>query len=278
MGPKLEICSLATTFPVAVELGLRPLLICLQSRTLPTTLIYYIMASSTSELKFRKGLWECEKEERGLFLDHLIERWNIPKMVYWSVGTSSLFSCRYFVESSHPDVIQHLLQDPVIRECRLRNPEGEATELITETFTSRSAVSGLLGVGAFRVAAQVLLVQHLQPSDLALFLPLWHLLGQSGVKCCVQIQIFSFSYRLLSLLKTVVDLPLPGWQIHRVNPTSPWTYITFMSKWTKMRKKKKRHRQYLLKSSRLAKEPLPSTVPFLNWYQELVQPCMDSIV
>uniref|UniRef100_A0A8I6A5P4 General transcription and DNA repair factor IIH helicase/translocase subunit XPB n=1 Tax=Rattus norvegicus TaxID=10116 RepID=A0A8I6A5P4_RAT len=46
---------------------------------------------------------------------------------------------RYFVESSHPDVIQHLLQDPVIRECRLRNAEGEATELITETFTSKSA-------------------------------------------------------------------------------------------------------------------------------------------
>lgn len=47
---------------------------------------------------------------------------------------------RYFVESSHPDVIQHLLQDPVIRECRLRSSEGEVTELITETFTSRSAV------------------------------------------------------------------------------------------------------------------------------------------
>ncbi|KAF6361413.1 ERCC excision repair 3, TFIIH core complex helicase subunit [Rhinolophus ferrumequinum] len=48
---------------------------------------------------------------------------------------------RYFVESSHPDVIQHLLQDPVIRECRLRSPEGEATELITETFTSRPAIT-----------------------------------------------------------------------------------------------------------------------------------------
>uniref|UniRef100_A0A8C8X641 General transcription and DNA repair factor IIH helicase/translocase subunit XPB n=1 Tax=Panthera leo TaxID=9689 RepID=A0A8C8X641_PANLE len=48
---------------------------------------------------------------------------------------------RYFVESSHPDVIQHLLQDPVIRECRLRNSDGEATELITETFTSKSAIA-----------------------------------------------------------------------------------------------------------------------------------------
>lgn len=160
---------------------------------------------------FIKGYGNVRKERglRPLFLDHLIEQWNILKMVYWSVDSSFHFSCRYFVESSHPDVIQHLLQDPVIRECRLRNPEGEATELITETFTSRSAVSWLLGVGAFRVAAQVVFIQHLQPSDLALFLPLQHLLGHSGVKCCVQIYILSFSYRLLSLLKAVVDLPLP---------------------------------------------------------------------
>lgn len=79
---------------------------------------------------------------RPQFLDHLIEQWNLLKMVYQSVGTSFLISCRYFVESSHPDVIQHLLQDPVIRECRLRSSEGEATELITETFTSRPAVCG----------------------------------------------------------------------------------------------------------------------------------------
>nr|XP_009666171.1 PREDICTED: TFIIH basal transcription factor complex helicase XPB subunit [Struthio camelus australis] len=48
---------------------------------------------------------------------------------------------RYFVESTHPDVIQQLLQDHVIRDCRLRNAEGEETELITETFTSKSAIS-----------------------------------------------------------------------------------------------------------------------------------------
>ncbi|XP_027957114.1 general transcription and DNA repair factor IIH helicase subunit XPB [Eumetopias jubatus] len=62
---------------------------------------------------------------------------------------------RYFVESSHPDVIQHLLQDPVIRECRLRNSEGEATELITETFTSKSAIAktaeGSVGPSTSRV-------------------------------------------------------------------------------------------------------------------------------
>uniref|UniRef100_A0A8B9V4Z0 General transcription and DNA repair factor IIH helicase/translocase subunit XPB n=1 Tax=Anas zonorhyncha TaxID=75864 RepID=A0A8B9V4Z0_9AVES len=48
---------------------------------------------------------------------------------------------RYFVESTHPDVIQQLLQDHVIKDCRLRNAEGEETELITETFTSKSAIS-----------------------------------------------------------------------------------------------------------------------------------------
>lgn len=53
---------------------------------------------------------------------------------------SFFFYFRYFVESTHPDVIQQLLQDHVIKECRLRNAEGEETELITETFTSKSAV------------------------------------------------------------------------------------------------------------------------------------------
>ncbi|XP_069838491.1 general transcription and DNA repair factor IIH helicase/translocase subunit XPB [Dendropsophus ebraccatus] len=48
---------------------------------------------------------------------------------------------RYFVESAHPEVIQDLLKDSVIRSCRLRNEEGEETELITETFTSKSAIS-----------------------------------------------------------------------------------------------------------------------------------------
>ncbi|XP_027590632.2 general transcription and DNA repair factor IIH helicase subunit XPB [Pipra filicauda] len=48
---------------------------------------------------------------------------------------------RYFVESTHPDVIQQLLQDHVIKDCRLRNAEGEETELITETFTSKSAIA-----------------------------------------------------------------------------------------------------------------------------------------
>uniref|UniRef100_A0AAQ5ZP82 General transcription and DNA repair factor IIH helicase/translocase subunit XPB n=1 Tax=Amphiprion ocellaris TaxID=80972 RepID=A0AAQ5ZP82_AMPOC len=46
---------------------------------------------------------------------------------------------RYFVESAFPDVIQRLLQDNVIRECRLRAADGTDTELITEVIHSKSA-------------------------------------------------------------------------------------------------------------------------------------------
>lgn len=49
--------------------------------------------------------------------------------------------CRYFVESAFPDVIQRLLQDPVIRDCRLRTAEGEEPELITEVISNKPAVS-----------------------------------------------------------------------------------------------------------------------------------------
>lgn len=49
--------------------------------------------------------------------------------------------CRYFVESAFPDVIQRLLQDPVIRDCRLRTTEGEEPELITEVISNKPAVS-----------------------------------------------------------------------------------------------------------------------------------------
>lgn len=52
---------------------------------------------------------------------------------------------RYFVESAFPDVIQRLLQDSVVRECRLRNAEGGDTELITEVIHSKSAISKTQG-------------------------------------------------------------------------------------------------------------------------------------
>ncbi|KAI1899032.1 hypothetical protein AGOR_G00078510 [Albula goreensis] len=48
---------------------------------------------------------------------------------------------RYFVESTFPEVIQRLLQDSVIRDCRLRTTEGGDTELITEVISSKSAIS-----------------------------------------------------------------------------------------------------------------------------------------
>ncbi|XP_078407446.1 general transcription and DNA repair factor IIH helicase/translocase subunit XPB [Cetorhinus maximus] len=46
---------------------------------------------------------------------------------------------RYFVESTHPDVIQRLLQDKIIKACRLR-AEGDETELIMGTVSSKSAM------------------------------------------------------------------------------------------------------------------------------------------
>ncbi|XP_023661411.1 general transcription and DNA repair factor IIH helicase/translocase subunit XPB [Paramormyrops kingsleyae] len=55
---------------------------------------------------------------------------------------------RYFVESTFPDVIQRLLQDNVIRDCRLRTAEGGETELITEVISNKSAISKSLGDGA----------------------------------------------------------------------------------------------------------------------------------
>lgn len=40
---------------------------------------------------------------------------------------------KYFVESPYPEVLQKLLKDPVIQECRLRrNVEGESDEFITQ--------------------------------------------------------------------------------------------------------------------------------------------------
>ncbi|CAL8381919.1 unnamed protein product [Arctogadus glacialis] len=47
---------------------------------------------------------------------------------------------RYFVESAFPEVIQNLLQDSVIRDCRLRTADGADTELITEIISSKSAI------------------------------------------------------------------------------------------------------------------------------------------
>lgn len=40
---------------------------------------------------------------------------------------------KYFVESPHPEILQKLLKDPVIQECRLRrNAENESEEFITQ--------------------------------------------------------------------------------------------------------------------------------------------------
>nr|CAG4650758.1 EOG090X01LU [Simocephalus serrulatus] len=48
---------------------------------------------------------------------------------------------RYFVESQYPDVIQKLLKDPVIQECRLRHSvEASADGLITQSQSKATAI------------------------------------------------------------------------------------------------------------------------------------------
>ncbi|XP_003742781.1 general transcription and DNA repair factor IIH helicase subunit XPB [Galendromus occidentalis] len=46
---------------------------------------------------------------------------------------------RYFVESNHPEVLQKLLKDPVIQNCRLKRSEGEV-ELLTVTTTKNTTI------------------------------------------------------------------------------------------------------------------------------------------
>ncbi|KAM3917591.1 general transcription and DNA repair factor IIH helicase/translocase subunit XPB [Leptodactylus fuscus] len=73
---------------------------------------------------------------------------------------------RYFVESAHPEVIQDLLKDATIRSCRLRNEEGEETELITETFTSKSAISKTTDPASAPSTSQVSDTKTDVPADL----------------------------------------------------------------------------------------------------------------
>ena len=49
-------------------------------------------------------------------------------------------SNRYFVESQYPDVIQKLLKDPVIQECRLRHSVDTTDGLITQSQTKTAAI------------------------------------------------------------------------------------------------------------------------------------------
>lgn len=45
---------------------------------------------------------------------------------------------KYFVESPFPDVLQKLLKDPVIQECRLRKTAGEEKEEIITNIQSKT--------------------------------------------------------------------------------------------------------------------------------------------
>ncbi|CAH1955965.1 unnamed protein product [Acanthoscelides obtectus] len=56
---------------------------------------------------------------------------------------------KYFVESPFPDVLQKLLKDPVIQECRLRrNIENESEELITQNINQVQDKKNVVTFGA----------------------------------------------------------------------------------------------------------------------------------
>ncbi|OQR70109.1 DNA excision repair protein haywire-like, partial [Tropilaelaps mercedesae] len=48
---------------------------------------------------------------------------------------------RYFVESSHPEIVQKLLRDPVIRNCRLKRSEDDV-ELLSDNRVKQQVVPG----------------------------------------------------------------------------------------------------------------------------------------
>jgi DNA excision repair protein ERCC-3 len=56
---------------------------------------------------------------------------------------------KYFVESPHPDVLQKLLKDPIIQQCRLRRNEEEGEEFITTTLEKK----GITAFGTTKLAA-----------------------------------------------------------------------------------------------------------------------------
>ena len=41
---------------------------------------------------------------------------------------------KYFVESNYPECLQKLLKDPVIQECRLRNPSSPSTNIGAQNY------------------------------------------------------------------------------------------------------------------------------------------------
>lgn len=50
---------------------------------------------------------------------------------------------KYFVESSHPEVLQKLLKDPVIQECRLRVSDNDALALVESSVMKTSGAATL---------------------------------------------------------------------------------------------------------------------------------------
>jgi DNA excision repair protein ERCC-3 len=57
-------------------------------------------------------------------------------LIYWAPKVKLVLKHnKYFVESQFPDVLQQLLKDPVIQECRLRHKESEETKVEGTTVT-----------------------------------------------------------------------------------------------------------------------------------------------
>uniref|UniRef100_H2V485 General transcription and DNA repair factor IIH helicase/translocase subunit XPB n=1 Tax=Takifugu rubripes TaxID=31033 RepID=H2V485_TAKRU len=69
-----------------------------------------------------------------------LSKTSVPEGIVQFIKLYCFCTVRYFAESAFPDVIQRLLQDNVIRECRLRTDDGADTELITEVIHSKSAI------------------------------------------------------------------------------------------------------------------------------------------
>lgn len=55
---------------------------------------------------------------------------------------------KYFVESTHPEVLQKLLKDPVVQSCRLRRKENEEEEFITGKHDASKGIFGAKGLAA----------------------------------------------------------------------------------------------------------------------------------
>uniref|UniRef100_A0A3B3UYH0 General transcription and DNA repair factor IIH helicase/translocase subunit XPB n=1 Tax=Poecilia latipinna TaxID=48699 RepID=A0A3B3UYH0_9TELE len=70
-----------------------------------------------------------------------LSKTSVPDGIVQFIKSSLCLSTTGEIKSAFPDVIQNLLQDNLIRECRLRGADGSDPELITEVIHSKSVIS-----------------------------------------------------------------------------------------------------------------------------------------